>query len=345
MNFASDNVTGAAPQILRALEAANDGSQPGYGNDDLTQHVETRIQDIFETDARVFLVATGTAANALALSVLTPSHGAALCHWTSHVYEDECGAPEFYSGGARLVPVDGAQGKLDPADLSRKAAHGKGDVHMLQPSVVSVTQVSELGTVYDLDELAVIGDICREHQLRLHMDGARFANALVALGCSPADTTWKAGVDILSFGATKNGALGCEAVVIFDPALAELFAFRRKRAGHLFSKMRILSAQMAAYLENDLWLDNARHANAMAAALYAGLKDLPGVEFPYSVDANMLFPRLPDGMADALHADGFQFYDNRWDPGICRLVTAFNTTQADVDALVAAARRHSGANS
>ena len=339
MNFASDNVTGAHPDILQAMLAANDGAQPGYGNDPLTERVEARLREIFEhDDARMFLVATGTAANSLALSVLTPTHGSVLCHWTSHVYEDECGAPEFFTGGARLIPVDGPDGKLDTADLATKAAHGKGDVHMLQPSAATLTQVSELGTVYALDEIAAVAEVCRGHGLKLHMDGARFANALAALDCSPAEMTWKAGVDVLSFGATKNGALGCEAVIVFDPALAELLAFRRKRSGHLFSKMRILSAQMQGYLENDLWRANARHANAMAQRLHTGLGGIAGIEFPYPTEANMLFPKMADGMAAALQARGFKFYDNRWDAGVCRLVTAFNTREEDVDAFVDAAR-------
>ncbi len=337
MNFASDNVTGAAPEILEAMLKANDGAQLGYGNDGLTQSVEARLKEVFETDLSMFLVATGTAANSLALSVLTPVHGAVLCHWTSHVYEDECGAPEFFTGGARLIPVDGENGKFDLDDLAAKVRHGKGDVHMLQPSAVSLTQVTELGTVYTLDEIAAVAEICRTAGVRLHMDGARFANALVALDCTPAEMSWKRGVDVLSFGATKNGALGCEAIVVFDKGLAEALAFRRKRAGHLFSKMRLLSAQMQAYLAGDLWLRSARHANAMAAHLHAGLARVPGVEFSYPVDANMLFPKFPDGMASKLKNQGFKFYDNRWAPGICRLVTAFNTRAEDVDALIAAA--------
>ncbi len=337
MNFASDNVTGAAPEILEAMLKANDGALLGYGNDALTQSVEARLREIFETDLSMFLVATGTAANSLALSVLTPVHGAVLCHWTSHVYEDECGAPEFFTGGARLIPVDGADGKFDLDDLTAKVRHGKGDVHMLQPSAVSLTQVTELGTVYTLDEISAVAEVCRAAGVRLHMDGARFANALVALNCTPAEMSWKRGVDVLSFGATKNGALGCEAIIVFDKSLAEALAFRRKRAGHLFSKMRLLSAQMQAYLAGDLWLRNARHANAMAARLHAGLAPVPGVEFPYPVGANMLFPKFPDGMAARLKDRGFKFYDNRWAPGICRLVTAFNTRAEDVDALVAAA--------
>ncbi len=342
MNFASDNVTGAAPEIIAAMLAANDGAQSGYGNDDATRAVEARLCEIFETDLSMFLVATGTAANSLALSVLTPVHGAVLCHWTSHVYEDECGAPEFFTGGARLIPIEGASGKLDPIDLATKAAHGKGDVHMLQPSAVSLTQVTELGTVYDLNEIAAVAEVCRENGLRLHMDGARFANALVALGCTPAEMSWKRGVDVLSFGATKNGALGCEAILVFDKTLADVLAFRRKRAGHLFSKMRLLTAQMQAYLADDLWLRGAGHANAMATRLHAGLARVPGIEFPHAVDANMLFPRLPDGMAGELKARGFRFYDDRWEAGICRLVTAFNTRAEDVDALIAAAGAAAG---
>ena len=340
MNFASDNITGAAPEIINAIIKANEGTQLGYGNDELTHAVQNRICEIFETNADVFLVATGTAANALALSVMTPSHGAVLCHWTSHVYEDECGAPELFSGGARLIPVDGIQGKLDPKDLIEKASYGKGDVHMLQPSAATVTQVSEMGTIYSLDELGAIAEVCREHDLTMHMDGARFANALVGLGCTPAEMSWKTGVDILSFGATKNGALGVEAVVIFNPRLAKTFAFKRKRTGHLISKMRLLSAQMAAYLDNDLWLTNARHANNMACALYAGLSKIQTIEFPYSVDANMLFPIFPTKLTNALHADGFKFYDDRWGPKICRLVTAFNTRQEDIDTFIEAARHH-----
>tara|TARA_E500000331_G_scaffold355317_3_gene410485 strand:+ start:1876 stop:2916 length:1041 start_codon:yes stop_codon:yes gene_type:complete len=337
VNFASDNVTGAAPEILQSLLIANEGDTPGYGGDELTLSVKSRLQETFETEAEIFLVATGTAANALAISAITPSHGSVLCHWTSHIYEDECGAPEFFSGGARLIPVDGLRGKMCPIDLTQKAANGRGDVHMLQPSAASVTQASEMGTIHSPKELSTLSNVCRENGLRLHMDGARFANALVEQSWTPAEMSWKAGVDILSFGATKNGALGCEAVIIFDPALADEFAFKRKRTGHLFSKMRLLAAQMSAYLENDLWLNNARHANAMAQRLYKGLKEIPGVDFPYPVEANMLFPRLPDGMAQELKTQGFVFYDNRWDPGICRLVTAFNTKKSAVDQFISAA--------
>ncbi len=340
MNFASDNITGASEKILDAIIRENAGNAMPYGNDGLTERVEKCICDLFETDAAVFLVATGSAANSLALSVMTPPYGAVLCHWTSHIYEDECGAPEFFTNGARMVPVDGDHGKLDVQDLDVKAGHGAGDVHMLQPSAASITQISELGTIYTIDEIAAVTDVCRKRNLKLHMDGARFANAVVALDCSPADITWKAGVDVLSFGATKNGALGVEAVVFFDKSLADTFAFRRKRGGHLFSKMRLLSAQMDAYLADGLWLRNATHANAMMARLAAGLATVPGIEFPVPGGGNMLFPKIPKALRERLHADGFKFYDDRWDEDVTRFVTAFNTSEADVDAFVDAAANH-----
>ncbi len=340
MNFASDNTVGASPTILEAICTANDGATMPYGNDEMTNRVEARIQEIFETDAAVFLVATGSAANSLALSVMTEPHGGVLCHWKSHIYEDECGAPEFFTNGAKLIPVSGAAGKLDLDDLTAKAKYGRGDVHMVQPSVVGITQVTEIGTVYSLDEIDTISRIAHANEMTVHMDGARFANALVGLGCTPAEMTWKAGVDALSFGATKNGALAAEAVVFFDRELARQFAFRRKRGGHLFSKMRFLAAQMEAYLNDDLWLANAGHANAMAKRLADGLAAVPGITLSESVDANMVFPRLSPGVIDGLHGDGFLFYDDRWDAGVVRLVTSFETTAQSVDALIAAAGRH-----
>lgn len=339
MNFASDNVSGASEEILDALVRANAGALMPYGNDDLTAQAERRLQDLFETDITAFLVATGSAANSLALSVMTPPYGSVLCHWTSHIFEDECGAPEFFTNGARMVPVDGPDGKLDLGDLADKAARGAGDVHMLQPSAASLTQITEMGSLYSAAEIGAVAEVCREHGLKLHMDGARFANAVAALGCAPADISWRAGVDALSFGATKNGALGVEAVVFFDRDLAETFAFRRKRGGHLFSKMRLLSAQMDAYLTDELWLANARRANAMAARMLDGLSALDAFRFPYSGGANVLFPKLSAGLHEALNDEGFQFYGGRWEEGLARLVTAFNTKPEDVDAFVESARR------
>lgn len=342
MNFASDNITGASEEILDAIIRENSDDRMPYGNDELTARVEDKLRELFETDCTAFLVATGSAANSLALSVMTPPWGAVLCHWSSHAFEDECGAPEFFTNGARMVPLGGSDGKLDLDEFDAKAAYDTGDVHMLQPSAATITQITELGAVYSADEIGAVAEVCRRHGLKLHMDGARFANAAVALDRAPAEITWKAGVDVLSFGATKNGALGVEAVVFFDPALAENFAFRRKRGGHLFSKMRLLSAQMDAYLTDDLWRRNASHANAMGKRLDAGLHDVPGLSFPHSGGANMLFPAMPRVMIDGLHEAGFKFYDDRWKDGVVRLVTAFNTAEAHVDAFIDAARRLAG---
>lgn len=337
VNFCSDNTAGAAPEILEALAAVNRGRAMPYGNDEVTRRLEARFSEVFETDVAVFPVATGTAANGLALSVMVPPFGAVYCHEDAHIQADECGAPEFYTGGAKLVPLTGAHGKLDAATL-RAAVTGAGSVHAVQPAAISLTQASEAGTVYALDEVAAIAEVARAHGLGLHMDGARFANAVVALGCTPAEATWRAGVDALSFGATKNGALAAEAVLLFKPELAATLGYRRKRGGHLFSKMRFLSAQLEAYLRDDLWLRNARHANAMAARLGEGLAALDGVALSAPVEANEVFARLPAAMIEGLQARGFAFY--RWGPDAnreVRLVTAFDTTAADVAAFLAAA--------
>ncbi len=338
VNFCSDNTTGAAPEILRALEAANVGPTMPYGNDELTRRVEARLCEIFETQVAAFPVATGTAANVLALSVLTPPYGAIYCYEQAHIQVDECGAPEFYTGGAKLVPLPGMHGKIVPQILSA-AIVDAGVVHAVQPAAVSLTQASEAGTVYTPEEIGALADVARAHGLGLHMDGARFANAVASLGRAPADITWKAGVDALSFGATKNGALAAEAVVFFKPELAASFGFRRKRGGHLFSKMRFLSAQLDAYLGDGLWLRHARHANAMAARLAQGLGALPGVALLHPVEANEIFARLPEATIQGLFDRGFQFY--RWGPAAnreVRLVTAFNTAPDDVEAFLSVAR-------
>ena len=336
-NFASDNVTGAHPAILEALARANQGPAMPYGADRHTAAVEARLREIFETDCKVFPVATGTAANALCLSLLVPPYGAIYCHRESHINLDECGAPEFYSGGAKLVALAGAGGKLAAADVEG-AITGAGVERHVQPAAISVTQAAEAGTVYQPAELAAVAEVARRHGLGLHMDGARFANALVGLGCSPAELTWKAGVDALSFGATKNGALAAEAVVVFKPALAESFLYRRRRGGHTVSKMRFLSAQLEAYLADDLWLESARHANAMARRLAEGLLALPGARLSYPVEANEIFAVLPEPVIAGLLARGFTIY--RWGPPEnreVRLVTAFDTREADVAALIRAA--------
>lgn len=340
-NFASDNVTAMAPEILAALAEANEGPAMPYGEDAVSERVRARFDDLFETETTVFCVATGTAANVLGLSLLTPPYGAVYCHSAAHIAVDECGAPEFYTGGAKLVTLDGEGGKLTAEGLEA-AIDGAGVVHHVQPAAISLTQVTEVGTLYQPDEVASISAVARRHGLGLHMDGARFANAVAALGCSPAEMTWKVGVEVLAFGATKNGAMAAEAVVIFKPGLAEEFGYRRKRGGHLFSKGRFLAAQLEGYLTEDLWLRNAAHANALAARLGEGLSALPGVTLHYPVEANMLFLRLPQAVVEGLKTAGFMFYD--WStaatgPGFreIRLVTAFNSTGEDVEAFIATA--------
>ncbi len=340
VDFRSDNVKGAAPEILAALAEADRGAAAPYGDDALTARLQDRFREVFETDCTVFPVATGTAANVLGLSVMTPPYGAIYCHRDSHINVDECGAPELYSGGAKLVALPGADAKLSAEQLAEVLAEGgAGVVHHVQPAAISLTQASEAGTVYRVEEVAAIAEVARAHKLGLQMDGARFANALVTLGCSPAEATWKAGVDVLAFGGTKNGCFCAEAVVVFRPGLAETLPYRRKRGGHLFSKMRFLSAQLEAYLTDDLWLRLARRANAQARDLAEGLAALPGVELLHPVEANEIFARLPEGLAERLRARGFAFYD--WaaaGPGAVRLITAFDSTPEEVATFLDAAR-------
>lgn len=339
MNFCSDNITGVAPEILTALAEVNQGAAMPYGDDECSQRLQSKFSQLFETEVIVFPVVTGSAANALALSVMSPPFGAIYCHVESHVNIDECGAPEFYTGGAKLVTLPGADGKLVSSDLSHVIQRaGIGFVHHLQPAAISITQASEAGTLYKVAEIQEIAAIAKTYNLKLHMDGTRFANAVVRLGCSPADITWRAGVDVLCFGATKNGAMAAEAVVFFNRSLAETFSYRRKRGGHLLSKMRFVSAQLDAYITNDLWLKNARHANNMAAKLAAGIESLPGVNLYYAVEANEIFVQLPEVVIEKLIADGFSFY--RGDGNSLRLVTAFDTQEADVDAFIAATRTY-----
>lgn len=344
-DFRSDNVTGAAPEILEALARANSGTQSSYGEDDYSRRVESRLTEIFETPVAVFPVATGSAANVLSLSLIAPAFGAVYCHAESHINTDECNAPEFYTGGAKLVGLPGAHGRIDPETLAA-AVTGAGVVHHAQPAAFSLSQASESGTVYDPAALAALAEICGRHGLAFHVDGARFANALAFLGASPAELTWKAGVDLLSFGATKNGALAAEAVVLFGALRerAEELGYRRKRGGHLVSKGRFISVQLEAYLADELWLRNARRANAMAARLAEGLAAVPGAALRDPVEANEVFARLPGPMIEGLRADGFQFH--AWggeDDPVVRLVTAFCTSEAEVDAFLASARRHAGA--
>lgn len=343
MNFCSDNVFGANAEILAALTEAAKGDATSYGNDLYTVRLEKKLSEVFETKLAVFPVVTGTAANALALAAMTPPWGAVYAHEEAHILSDECGAPEFYSAGAKMVGLPGSNGKLMAATLTMALSNaGKGNIHHTQPAAVSLSQATECGTVYTPAEIGAIDEAARSQGLPLHMDGARFANALVKLGCSPAVATWKSGVDILSFGATKNGALMAEAIVVFRLDLAETLAYRRKRAGHLVSKQRFISAQLCAYLDNDLWLNNARHANDQAARLAKGIGTLAGIRLLYPVEANEVFVHLPTALRASLEQEGFKFYS--WGPqtaegGAIRLVTSFNTDSKSVDSFIDAVRK------
>jgi threonine aldolase len=343
-NFGSDNVSPACGPIMAAIEAANRGPTASYGADEFTGRLSEMARRVFETDLAIYPVATGTAANALALSQIAPPFGGIYCHDGAHIVTDECGAPEFFTGGARLLGLPSPTGKIRPEQIAAGIAIAEEmGVHHVKPSAISLTQATELGTVYSLEELSAISAVAKRHNLAVHVDGARFANALVRLGCSPAEATWKRGVDVLSLGASKNGALCAEAVVFFDRRRAVEFERRRKQAGHLWSKLRYLSCQLLAYLEDDLWLRNARQANAMAARLARGLDDLPGARLLQAVEGNEIFAALPELLVDRLHQAGFHFYRWPWisvdDGAAIRLVTSYATTEADVDDFLEQARK------
>lgn len=342
MFFASDNGAPVPDAVLQGMLRANQGPAMPYGNDPLTARVQDRLRELLEApQAIVHFVATGTAANALALATLCPPWGAVFCHPSAHIQNDECAAPEFFSG-AKLLPVEGRDGLVDPAALERAInGLGKGVVHSVQPGAVSITTVTELGTVYSPDQIGALARVARAHGLPLHLDGARFANAVAAAGASPAELTWKSGVDALSFGGTKGGLPGAEAVVFFDPSRAWEFELRRKRAGHLFSKMRYLAGQFDGWLDGGLWLDLARHANAMNARLASGLATLPGVTLVHPAQANITFAWLPQPMHDRLQAAGARYYAMA--DGLARLVTSWATTTAEVDAFLSLARGPGGA--
>jgi threonine aldolase len=343
-NFKSDNVTPVCEPIMAAINAANQGSAPSYGGDELTQRLQSVASEVFGTAVAIFPVTTGTAANALALAQITPPYGAVYCHQSAHIVTDECGAPEFFTGGAKMIGFAAADGKITPLQLTSAIAFAQDmGVHHVMPAAVSLSQATEWGTVYDLTELSALTGVARQHGLSVHMDGARFANALVHLGCTPAAATWQSGIDVLSLGATKNGALCAEAVIFFDPDRAREFERHRKRAGHLWSKLRFVSAQLLAYFEHGLWLDNARHANSMASALAHGLGAIPGATQLQAVQANEVFVALPEAVVAALEKQGFGFY--RWPlsdapHGVAiRLVTSYATPRTQVEEFLAAARR------
>lgn len=342
MWFTSDNAAPAAPEVLAALARANDGPAMAYGADRETERARAMVREVLDAPAAaVHFVATGTAANALALATLTPAWGAVFCHEAAHIECDECGAPEFFTGGAKLVKVPGAHGRIDRAALGAALAAAGGGVHHVQKGALSLTQATEAGAVYAAADLAALAGAAKAAEVPVHLDGTRFANALAATGESPAAMSWKAGVDALCLGFTKNGAISAEAVVLFDDRAAWEFELRRKRGGHLFSKMRFVAAQVSALLEGGLWLRLAAHANAMAAALGQGLAAVPGVRVLHPVDANLVFADLPAAAHAAALAKGAAFYDMPGAPeGLVRvrLVASGATRPEEVEALLAALR-------
>jgi threonine aldolase len=339
IDYRSDNTGRAAPQILEALIRANHDTVLGYGGDEWTATLQKRFSELFETSVRVFPVATGTAANALALAALGPSWGIVYCSEVAHINTAEANATGFFGGGVKLATIGGKYGKIS-ADLLAEALAGisPAQLHRGQPTAVNLTQATDLGGVYTLDEIRAIAEVAKRRGLRLHMDGARFANAVARLGCAPADPTWRSGIDIMSFGATKNGGALCDAIVVFSPDLADGLAVQLRRAGQVWSKMRFASAQLIAYIENGLWLEMARASNRAAARIADGLRDIPTARLLAPVEANEIFLELSSATMDALEADGFQFY--RRSKSLARFVCRFDTTEAEADALVAALRRH-----
>jgi threonine aldolase len=331
--FASDNYAGVCPEAWASLAKANAGHVRGYGDDDFTAQAADLLREVFETKCEVFFVFNGTAANSLALASLCQSYHSILCQETAHVETDECGAPEFFSNGTKVLLLPGANGKIEPAAIERTVLR-RTDIHYPKPRAVSVTQATELGTVYSVAELKAIWSLCKSHRLHLHMDGARFANAVASLGVAPKEITWQAGVDVLCFGGTKNGSAVGDAVVFFNTDLAREFEYRCKQAGQLASKMRFLSAPWVGMLQDGAWLRHARHANDMAASLEQALRPLPQVKILFPRQVNSVFAELPLPVIDGLRERGWLFYTFIGQGG-CRLMCAWDTTEADVKAFVA----------
>jgi threonine aldolase len=349
MKFASDNGAGVAPEIVEAILASSRVNAPAYGADQYTARAQAKLSEIFEREVASCFVPTGTGANALALAALVKPWEAIFCHEEAHIHDDECGAPEFFTGGAKLVGIPGEGGKITPEGLSATLERfPRGLVKASQPGALSLSQATEAGTIYDLDEIRALAGIARRAGVRVHMDGARFANALVSLGATPADLTWRVGVDALSFGATKNGALACEAVIFFDATLAAEFAYQRKRAGQTLSKGRFLGAQMEAYLNGDLWLRLAGRANRAARDLSERLCAVPGVRLAWPTQANEAFVLAHHEIVAAWRVAGAGFYEwstrslapdrvPRDGETLVRLVASFETTPAEIERLVAVA--------
>jgi threonine aldolase len=339
--FASDNTSGACPEVLDAILRANCGKLPSYGEDPLTAEAADSFRRVFETDCDVYFVFNGTAANSLALATLCQSYHSVITHEHAHVETDECGAPEFFSNGTKLLLTPGPLAKLDPQAVECTVTKRK-DLHYPRPRALSLSCPTELGTVYQPEEVAALGAVARRHGLRVHMDGARFANAVASLGVTPAEMTWKAGVDVLSFGGTKLGSPVGEAVVFFNRALGEEFAYRCKQAGQLASKMRFLSAPWTVLLRDDLWLEIAGRANARARRLEAGLRSVSGVEILYPVEANAVFARLPEHVHGGMRDRGWRYY--LFIGGGARLMCSWSTTEEEVDAFLRDIRELARAN-
>ena len=331
--FASDNVTSACPEVMDALIAANSGIASSYGDDEWSRILKRKLSEIFETDVEVFLTVSGTASNALALSALAPVYGKIYCHELSHINTDECGAPELFTGGAKLIPMRSSNGRIIASNLS-EIIRGAGNVHVTQPSVVSITMSCETGTVYQLDEIQAISKVAHEHKMSVHMDGARFANALVSLDVSPAEMTWKSGVDVLTLGGTKNGCLAAEAIVFFKPEMVGNFPYLHKRSGQLLSKMRFISSQLEAYISNDVWISNAKHANAIAKILSEGLSSFSFIELAYPTQSNEVFVHLPRNLIEYLNTAGYTINEEELDGKAARFVTAWNSELKDVEHLL-----------
>ncbi len=342
--FASDNSAGICPEALAALHAVNTGHVASYGEDAVTEKAKTALRELFETDCEVFFVFNGTAANSLSLSSACQSHQSIFCHEHAHADTDECAAPEFFTGGSKVIPIPGPQGKLDP-DAIETATHRGHGIHYPKPGAITFTQSTELGTVYTLDEIRALSAVARRHSLALHMDGARYANAMVAQRnqqkTSPADATWKAGVDVMSFGGTKNGMLTTEAVVFFDRKLARDFEYRIKQSGQLASKQRFAAAQWLAMIKNDIWLHHATHANAMALRLSSGLAAIPHCRLQFPTEANGVFIHLPPELATGLAERDWEFYPFG-EPQGYRLMCSWDTREEDVDAFINHARELAG---
>jgi threonine aldolase len=331
--FASDNVAPICPEAWAALQEANLQYAPSYGEDRWTARACDRIREIFETDCDVYFVFTGTAANALALAQLCNPFHSVICHQHSHIETDECGAPEFFTGGSKLLLVGGASGKIDIGQVKALLTR-PNELHSYKPAAISIAQATEFGTVYRRDEIAAIADLARAHQLSVHMDGARFANAIASLSCEPKAITWKVGVDVLCFGGTKNGATAGELVIFFDKKISREFDYRAKQAGQLGSKMRFLAAQWLGLLNRDAWLRNAQHANQAARGLATRLRTEAGIESVFPVDANAVFVAMDERLASGLHARGWRFY-KFIEPDVYRLMCSWSTTEEEISSLVA----------